>query len=51
MGFGTGINTFMTYLYALKNNRTVNYYATDKEPFSIKLVNQLDYVDFLGSVY
>ena len=35
MGFGTGLNTFMTYLYALKNNRIVNYYAIEKEPLSI----------------
>ena len=33
MGFGTGLNTFMTYLYALKNNRTVNYYAIEKEQY------------------
>ena len=47
MGFGTGLNTFMTYLYGLKNQRTIKYYAIEKEPLSIELVNQLDYVDLL----
>jgi tRNA U34 5-methylaminomethyl-2-thiouridine-forming methyltransferase MnmC len=49
MGFGTGLNTFLTYLYGLKNQRTVNYYAIEKEPLSLELVNQLDYVDLLGA--
>ena len=48
MGFGTGLNTFLTYLYGLKNQRTINYYAIEKEPLSLELVNQLDYVDLLG---
>ncbi|MBL6663699.1 MAG: tRNA (5-methylaminomethyl-2-thiouridine)(34)-methyltransferase MnmD [Flavobacteriales bacterium] len=49
MGFGTGLNTFMTYLYGLKNQRTINYYAIEKEPLSLELVNQLDYVDLLDA--
>ena len=49
MGFGTGLNTFLTYIYCLKNQRTINYYTIEKEPLSIKLVNQLGYVDLLGT--
>ena len=49
MGFGTGLNTFLTYLYGLKNQCTINYYAIEKEPLSLELVNQLDYVDLLGA--
>ncbi len=49
MGFGTGLNTFLTYLHALKNQRTVNYYTIEKEPLSLKLVNKLGYVDLLGA--
>ena len=49
MGFGTGLNTFLTYLHALKNQRTVNYYTIEKEPLSLELVNKLGYVDLLGA--
>ena len=49
MGFGTGLNAFLTYLYGFKNQRTINYYAIEKEPLSLEIVNQLDYVDLLGA--
>ena len=49
MGFGTGLNTFLSYLYGLEQHRTINYYAIEKEPLSIELVNQLEYVDLLDA--
>lgn len=49
MGFGTGLNTFLSYLYGREHQRIINYYAIEKEPLSLELVNQLDYVDLLGS--
>ena len=32
MGFGTGLNAFLTYLNGLENKRVINYYAIEKEP-------------------
>ncbi|MEC8273544.1 MAG: tRNA (5-methylaminomethyl-2-thiouridine)(34)-methyltransferase MnmD [Bacteroidota bacterium] len=49
MGFGTGLNTFLSYLYGLEHKRTINYYAIEKEPLSLELVNHLDYIDLLGA--
>ncbi len=48
MGFGTGLNTFLSYLYGLEYQRNINYYVIEKEPLSLELVNQLNYVDLLG---
>jgi len=49
MGFGTGLNTFLTYLNGLQNKRIINYFAIENEPLPIDLVNQLDYVKTLNA--
>ena len=49
MGFGTGLNTFLSYLYGLEQHRIINYYAIENEPLSLELVNQLEYVDLLDA--
>ena len=49
MGFGTGLNTFLSYLYGLEQQPTINYYAIEKEPLSLEIVNQLEYVDLLDA--
>lgn len=43
MGFGTGLNTFLTYLYANDNSRKIKYHSIEIDPLSLELVNQLKY--------
>ena len=50
MGFGTGLNAFLTYLNGLENKRVINYYAIEKEPLPFELVTQLDYAKSLSAV-
>ena len=50
MGFGTGLNAFLTYLNGLQNKRIINYYALENEPLPIELVSELDYVKSLNAV-
>ena len=47
MGFGTGLNAFLSFLNGLENNRVITYHAIEKEPLPFDLVNQLDYVKAL----
>ena len=49
MGFGTGLNTFMTFLNSRKDNRQISYYTIDKEPLPTNLVMKLDYVSQLNA--
>ncbi|MDG1917396.1 MAG: tRNA (5-methylaminomethyl-2-thiouridine)(34)-methyltransferase MnmD [Flavobacteriales bacterium] len=50
MGFGTGLNAFLTYLNGLENKRVINYYAIEKEPLPFELVTQLDYAKSLSAM-
>jgi tRNA U34 5-methylaminomethyl-2-thiouridine-forming methyltransferase MnmC len=44
MGFGTGLNAFLTFLYAVKNDITINYTAIEAYPLKADEVKQLNYV-------
>jgi len=43
IGFGTGLNTLLTYKYAIENNLNINYFSIEKFPVSIALAKQLNY--------
>lgn len=43
IGFGTGLNAFLTLLYADKAQRTVHYTSLERYPVPSELIGQLDY--------
>lgn len=43
IGFGTGLNAFMTYLEAKKNNQTINYVGVEAYPIASAEITQLNY--------
>ena len=43
MGFGTGLNAFLTCLYAQENDLIIDYDGIEAYPVSIEEINQLDY--------
>ena len=43
IGFGTGLNAFLTYLESKKTNRIVNYTAIELYPVEDNVVRQLNY--------
>lgn len=45
VGFGTGLNAFLTAKYALKNQLNINYIAIEANPIPINLVEQLNYAN------
>jgi tRNA U34 5-methylaminomethyl-2-thiouridine-forming methyltransferase MnmC len=47
MGFGTGLNTLLTYLEAGKHAIDVNYFTLEKYPLTPELVAALNYPAFL----
>jgi len=47
IGFGTGLNAFITYLEALKINQKVNYVGVEAYPVVMDEVKLLNYVDQL----
>ena len=48
IGFGTGLNAFLTYLESKKSNRVVNYTAIELYPIEEDLVKQLNYPEFIN---
>ena len=48
IGFGTGLNAFLTYLRAEAMKRTVYYTAIEKFPLSIETAMELNYHEFTG---
>lgn len=48
MGFGTGLNTLITYLEAEKNNLTIDYVGVEAFPVVKQELAQLNYVAELG---
>ena len=51
MGFGTGLNAFLTCLNALENDLNIDYDGIEAYPVSIEEMNQLDYDSLKGSEY
>ena len=49
MGFGTGLNAFMTFLESNKSLQNVRYYTIEKNPLSINLTESLDYPEQLNA--
>ena len=49
MGFGTGLNAFLTCLYAQENDLIIDYDGIEAYPVSIEEMNQLDYGSLKGS--
>ncbi|NCO64020.1 MAG: tRNA (5-methylaminomethyl-2-thiouridine)(34)-methyltransferase MnmD [Flavobacteriales bacterium] len=47
IGFGTGLNTFISYLEAEKLNLTINYCGVEAFPVSLDEINQLNYIEEL----
>ena len=43
IGFGTGLNAFLTYCYARERNFSVNYFALEKYPLDETEYSQLNY--------
>lgn len=43
IGFGTGLNAFITFLEAQKNNQTIDYVGVEAYPVSLDEVKQLNY--------
>jgi len=50
MGFGTGLNAFLTYQYAEKNKITIDYQAIELYPIEKVTFDGLNYGDLLGNM-
>lgn len=50
IGFGTGLNCFITFLESLKRNLIINYTGVDAYPVLTNEINQLNYVNELNAV-
>jgi len=47
MGFGTGLNAFLTYLFADKHKINIDYFGIEAYPLNADEVNQLNYISQL----
>jgi len=47
MGFGTGLNAYLSLLYALRNNLNIQYTSYELHPLPRDLVKELNYTDLL----
>jgi len=47
MGFGSGLNTILSYYYAKKQKSKIVYHTIEAYPISIEIANQLNYNDFI----
>ena len=47
IGFGTGLNAFITFLESLKNKQKVNYVGVEAYPVTIEEANVMNYVEAL----
>ncbi len=50
IGFGTGLNCFITLLESEKRNLKINYTGVEAFPVSVEELNQLNYLEELNSV-
>lgn len=50
IGFGTGLNAFITLLEAEKRNLTISYTGIEAYPVTIKELNQLNYLEELSAI-
>mgnify|MGYP000129345274 FL=1 len=49
IGFGTGLNAFITYLEAMKSNQKIDYYGVEAYPISTEEISQMNYVTELNA--
>jgi tRNA U34 5-methylaminomethyl-2-thiouridine-forming methyltransferase MnmC len=49
VGFGTGLNSILTFLEAQKSNVSVNYFAIEKFPVGKNIIEKLNFSDYLNS--
>lgn len=49
IGFGTGLNAFITFLETQKHNFNVNYVGVEAYPVEYEIIKQLNYVDNLNA--
>lgn len=49
VGFGTGLNTILTYIESIKRNLRVEYTAIELFPIDLEIINQLNYTEFLSA--
>lgn len=49
IGFGTGLNAFITFLESEKNNQFINYVGVEAYPVSIGDISKMNYVSELNS--
>ncbi len=49
IGFGTGLNAFITFLEAQKNNKTIDYVGVEAYPVALEEAMQMNYVSELNS--
>lgn len=49
IGFGTGLNAFITFLESQKNTQTINYVGIEGFPISLEEVLQMNYVNQLNA--
>lgn len=49
IGFGTGLNSFITFLEAQKNNLTIDYVGVEAYPVSLDEIDKLNYVSKLNA--
>lgn len=49
MGFGTGLNAFLSCLWAESNKILIQYHAVEAFPVSLKMIEELNYPDILGN--
>lgn len=47
IGFGTGLNAFITFLEAKKSNQTINYVGVEAFPVELEIIENLNYVSEL----
>lgn len=49
IGFGTGLNAFITFLETLETNQSVNYVGVEAYPVEVEMVKKLNYVSALNA--
>jgi len=50
IGFGTGLNAFITYLESQKSNQNINYVGVEAYPVALEEAMQMNYVSELNAV-
>ena len=48
IGFGTGLNSFLTYIESQQNKKSIQYYAVEKYPLEIEIIDSLNYPAILS---